>query len=96
MLTERTDSLESRALAVVSASGRGRVVASEALVGAGSAPGTTIESRAVEIAGDATAQLRRAALPVVARVVGDFTLLDMRTVAPEDDAAVIAALRSLA
>lgn len=96
MLTERTDSLESRALAVVSASGRGRVVASEALVGAGSAPGTTIESRAVEIAGDATARLRRAALPVVARVVGDSTLLDMRTVAPEDDAAVIAALRSLA
>ena len=96
MLFRSTDSLESRANAVVSASGRGRVVVSEALVGAGSAPGTTIESRAVELPGDMTAALRRAALPVVARVVGDSTLLDLRTVDPQDDDAVIAALRSLA
>jgi L-seryl-tRNA(Ser) seleniumtransferase len=72
------------------------VVATEAVPGAGSAPGTTIESRGVELAGDHAARLRRNDPPVVARVRDDRTVLDVRSFAPDDDAVVVAALRAAA
>jgi L-seryl-tRNA(Ser) seleniumtransferase len=66
-----------------------------ALVGAGSAPGAVLPSFAVAVDGDVSARLRARTLPVVARVDRGVTLLDLRTVDPADDAAVVAALASL-
>jgi L-seryl-tRNA(Ser) seleniumtransferase len=45
--------------------------------------------------GDVTAALRAFDPPVIARVVDDRTVLDLRTVDPSDDAVVAAALASV-
>ena len=66
-----------------------------ALVGAGSAPGTSLPSVAVALDGDVTARLRALPMPVVARVDRNVTLLDLRTVDPADDHAVTEAVRTL-
>ncbi len=67
----------------------------EALPGAGSAPGVTMPSWGVVVAGDHLAALRHHEPPVIARSRDDRTLLDLRSVVPADDAAVVSALRSL-
>ena len=66
----------------------------EALPGAGSAPGITMPSYGVEVAGDHLAALRGHVTPVIARSRDDRTLLDLRSVTPDDDAIVIDALRA--
>jgi len=71
-------------------------VTMDALPGAGSAPGITMESFGVEISGDRLAALRSHDPPVIARSRDDRTMLDLRAVAPADDAVVIAALRAAA
>ena len=67
-------------------------VATEALPGAGSAPGATIPSCGVRVAGDHLAALRANDPPVIARARDGVTVLDLRAVEPEDDAVVVAAL----
>jgi hypothetical protein len=42
--------------------------------------------------GDRTAELRAWTTPIIARVAGDRTILDLRTVDPDDDAVLAAAL----
>ena len=71
------------------------VVASEALIGAGSAPGTSIESIAIALDGEHSAGLRRHRPPVVGRVEGGRTLLDLRSTPAEHDTTVIEALAAL-
>ncbi|HSM66315.1 MAG TPA: L-seryl-tRNA(Sec) selenium transferase [Ilumatobacteraceae bacterium] len=68
--------------------------AMDALPGAGSAPGVTMESYGVEIAGDHLDALRAHDPPVIARSRDDRTLLDLRAVSPEEDAVVVDALRA--
>jgi L-seryl-tRNA(Ser) seleniumtransferase len=68
-------------------------VPTDALPGAGSAPGVTMPSYGVEIAGDLLADLRRHDPPVIARSRDDRTMLDLRSVPASDDARVIDALR---
>ena len=70
------------------------VVETEALPGAGSAPGITMPSVGVRITGDLLGDLRRHDPPVIARSRDDHTLLDLRSVSPGDDDVVIAALRA--
>lgn len=85
--------LEARAAAVAAAvGGPAQVRPSEATPGAGSAPGATIPSAAVVLPGDRRAALRRRPLPVVARVADGRTWCDLRTVDPDDDKALVAAL----
>ncbi len=94
--------LEARARAVVEQVGAVggadamRVVATDALPGAGSAPGVTMASFGVELDGDHLAALRAHATPVIARVRDDRTVLDLRSVDPSDDATLVDALRALA
>ena len=95
MFVEKTSDLKSRADKIARSSGMGRVVASTAVIGAGSAPGASIESFAVEIDGDVTRQLRTRELPIIARVVAGKTIIDMRTVHWSDDEFIVRALRSL-
>ena len=89
--------LEERAAAVVEAivavHPSARVERTEALPGAGSAPGVTMPSVGVVIDGDLLAQLRRHDTPVIARSRDDRTSLDFRSVDPADDVTIVAALR---
>ncbi|MFT4867272.1 MAG: L-seryl-tRNA(Ser) seleniumtransferase [Ilumatobacter sp.] len=70
-----------------------RVESTEALPGAGSAPGVTMASVGVVIDGDLLEPLRQFATPVIARSRGDRTSLDLRSIDPADDQIVIDALR---
>ena len=73
-------------------------VASKSVLGGGSLPGTELSSRAISIddAGRSTAEIERSLRlgepAVVARIENDMVLLDLRTVAREQDAALEAAL----
>jgi L-seryl-tRNA(Ser) seleniumtransferase len=72
------------------------VVAHEAFLGGGSLPGQRLPSQAVRIqapglpAAALARRLREAPRPVVARLHRDAVLLDMRTVVPDELAAVVA------
>lgn len=89
--------LEERALAAVEAivavHPSARVERTEALPGAGSAPGVTMPSVGVVIDEDLLEQLRRHNTPVIARSRNERTLLDFRSVDPVDDVTIVAALR---
>jgi len=67
-------------------------VATEALPGAGSAPGASIASYGVAVDGDHLERLRAQPTPIIARARDARTVLDLRTVEPGDDAALVAAL----
>lgn len=91
MATASVETLQARAAAL----GTGEVVACESVPGGGSAPGVTIPSAGITIEGDRTADLRSFDPPVFARVVDGRTVLDLRTVDPQDDAVVAKALATL-
>ncbi len=80
----------------ITANGVGDVVECESVPGGGSAPGVTIPSTGIAVRGDHTATLRRHDPPVIARVVDDRTVLDLRTVDPDDDATIASALTAIA
>ncbi len=65
---------------------------SEALPGAGSAPGITMASRALVVDGDHLAALRSAPTPVIARTRDGRTSLDLRAIDPGHETVVVAAL----
>ena len=90
MVCTPLDVLERRARAV--AGQAATVCASQATVGAGSAPGTTLDSWAVTLPGDYAAALRAWPTPVIARVQHATTIIDMRSVHPDDDHIVAAAI----
>jgi L-seryl-tRNA(Ser) seleniumtransferase len=85
------DELAARAASIVEVTG-GEVVRTDAVPGAGSAPGTTIPSAGVRVDGDRLALLRSHDPPVVARAREGATVLDLRAVEPADDAVIVDAL----
>lgn len=95
MVAAPLDGLRARAERLVAGAGRGEVVATDALPGAGSSPGATIPSVGVAIDGDHLSALRSHVPPVVARVEGRRTVLDLRSVAPTDDAVLSSAIAAL-
>lgn len=95
MATVPSESLEQRARDIVATSGVGSAAPTEALVGAGSAPGTTIPSWGIVLDGDVTSRLRRSTIPIMARTRDGQTVIDMRTVAPTDDPVIVDALTAL-
>lgn len=68
----------------------------DALPGAGSLPGVTMPSYGLALTGDHADALRRHRPPIVARVRDGRTFLDLRTVDPNDDQLLAAALATLA
>ncbi|HUQ39164.1 MAG TPA: L-seryl-tRNA(Sec) selenium transferase [Acidimicrobiales bacterium] len=92
MATEPVERLQARAAAI----GVGAVIDTVAMAGGGSAPGMEIPSAGIAVDGDHAAALRRADPPVVARVSDGRTVLDLRTVDPDDDPHLAAVLRLLA
>lgn len=96
--------LDRRARAWALALGEGvAVVDGESAVGGGSLPGQTLPTRLLAVpealAGEGgleglARRLRQGDPPVVGRVAGGQLLLDLRTVLPEEDGEVVAALRA--
>ena len=82
------EGLRARAAAL----GVGTPIDTEAAPGGGTLPEVAIPSAGVAIDGDHRDTLRRRARPLIARVADGRTIVDLRTVAPSDDAEVSAAL----
>lgn len=89
------EALEQRAHAVVAAAGVGEAAPMVSVPGGGTLPGVEIDSFGVVVDGDHTAALRAGTPPIIARVSDHRTWLDLRTVAPDDDQQVVAALKAL-
>lgn len=87
--------VRARAERIVAEAAVGRVVDTEALPGAGSAPGVTLPSAGIAIDGDRLAALRETDPPIIARTRDGVTTLDLRSVDPGDDPMITAALRRL-
>jgi L-seryl-tRNA(Ser) seleniumtransferase len=95
MVSMSSADLEARAAAIVAGAEIGTVIQVDSLVGAGSAPGSTIASFGIALKGDYRDALRHHSIPVIARTFDKVTYLDMRSVSPADDHIVVAALASL-
>jgi len=90
-IRERADRLASQ----ISGAGiSGAVVeAGESLIGGGSTPDIALPTWLISIAADEN-KLRAGNPPIIARVEKGRVLIDLRTVLPEEEAALVQALRS--
>src|SRR5215472_9541548 len=107
MLATPVDDLRKRADAIVDATlsaapVRVSTLATTSAVGGGSLPTTTIPSAGIGLTArdfsvdELASRLRRGRPPIVGRADGDSIVLDLRTVRPSEDAAIIAAIISCA
>jgi L-seryl-tRNA(Ser) seleniumtransferase len=96
MLAATLDELRVRAQAYVAAIANAKIIESEAYVGGGALPQAAVPSIAVAITmatPDAlAARLRRESPAIVARIDEARVLVDLRTIAPEEDQRVLARL----
>jgi L-seryl-tRNA(Ser) seleniumtransferase len=91
------EALDARAAAIVAAVAGARALEVESTVGGGSLPGEVLPSRGIALPDRATtvlSALRAGSPPVVARIEHDAVVVDLRTIEPADDAALVAALRA--
>lgn len=86
--------LRARAESLAAALPGAEAVDCVAAVGGGGAPAVRLPSAAVSLPERYAAALRAASPPVVGRLEAGRCLLDLRTVAPEDDALLAAAVRA--
>lgn len=97
MISQTPAALQNRAQAWAAALGTGEVIQGLSTVGGGSLPEETLPTWLLALPGGQPnallAKLRRAAPPVIARVEADRVVLDARTVLPEQDEALIEAVR---
>ena len=101
MITASKQQLDRRARRWARAAGEGaRVIDGASTVGGGSLPGEALPSRVMAISGSGNRllalgqRLRQGSPAVLARIDGDMLLLDPRTVLPEQDSALIGALKA--
>jgi len=99
MIAMPSAAIRDRAEWVVAALGRSpiaEVVAVESTVGGGSLPGETLPSFGVALRGSSAARLlaalRRGSPAVVGRIIDGRVILDLRTVAPDDDERLASAI----
>lgn len=99
MISKKPAELKHRVTRWIRVLGRGEIMAVESTIGGGSLPGETLPTYALGLrainAGSFLQQLRKAAIPIVARVNADVVLLDPRTVLEEQDEDLLATLKSL-
>lgn len=84
--------LRTRAEAIEAQCPQATAVPTDALPGAGSAPGATMPSYGLRLDGDHLARLRSLDPPIIARVREGHTYLDLRSVEPSDDRLLVAAV----
>ncbi len=100
MIAAEVTDIQKRAVKWAKLAG-GTVVDGETMVGGGSLPGGSLPTKLVAIRGGRTAvrklaeALRAGKVPVVGRISDDALLLDPRTVLPEEDVLMEAALNDL-
>lgn len=100
MLGASIDTLRGRAERYHQAIDGAEIIESHAYAGGGTLPESAIPSIAIALkpacgAQAAAERLRRAKTPIVARIEEGRLLLDLRSIAPLEDAAVVAALQEL-
>lgn len=99
MISASSEDLRHRAAAWQADLGKGQVIAGESTVGGGSLPGEILPTflLALDVGrpNRALAHLRAAQPPIIARLQDNRLVLDPRTVLPELDSALLAALRQL-
>ena len=93
MVAASRQDLELRAANIIAAAGIGAIEPTLSVPGAGSAPGETIPSIGIRVAGDHLDVLRTCDPPIVARTRDGSTWLDLRTIDPRTDDDVAAALK---
>ncbi len=77
------------------------IVDGRSVIGGGAAPGSTLPTKLIGVshpalsAEELAGALRGNSPPIIARVENDRVLLDLRTVFPDQDAAIVAALRRI-
>jgi L-seryl-tRNA(Ser) seleniumtransferase len=97
-IAQRTEALANR---LNSAKLRAEIVDGESLIGGGAAPSAVLPTRIIAVtcpglsAEELAARLRHSAPPIVARVEEGRVLLDLRTVFPEQDDLIAAALNGI-
>ncbi|MGZ0217572.1 MAG: L-seryl-tRNA(Sec) selenium transferase [Acidimicrobiales bacterium] len=91
MASAPVDELRSRAVAL----GIGDVIDVMSTPGGGTLPGIEMPSAGVAINGDRRVALRERERPLIGRMIDGRTVIDMRTVHPDDDGEVAEALASL-
>jgi L-seryl-tRNA(Ser) seleniumtransferase len=88
--------LRVRAEAIAAIVPDAKIIDTEGAAGGGSLPGVTIPSVGIALEGDASARLDALrAAGVVARIDDDRVVCDLRTVDPDDDPRLAAALRDV-
>ncbi len=96
MISQTPESLQARAEAWKMELGCGQVVPAESTVGGGSLPGESLASFALSLSVKSPdkflGKLRKHTPPVIARTENDQVLLDPRTVLPEQEPVLLAAL----
>ncbi|MFN7924430.1 MAG: L-seryl-tRNA(Sec) selenium transferase [Bryobacteraceae bacterium] len=96
MIALTASEIKSRAHAFVARLGRGEVVEGRSVIGGGSTPAQSIPTWLVSLTADTVnrleQKLRQSDPPVVARIEGDRLVLDLRTVDPAEEDAIIRAL----
>ena len=75
--------------------GAGQVTDTVSVPGGGTLPGVEIPSAGVAVDGDHSASLRACTPPIIARVADGRTILDLRTVAADDDDTLAAAVSEI-
>lgn len=97
MITATLDSLQQRAERLQARIKDAEIVACESAVGGGSLPGDTLPSRGVTLPGVSPDRLseclRRGTPAVVGRILDDQLVLDIRTIAEDEEEALIAAVQ---
>ena len=100
MISTTLDELRARARVYIESIPALASVESDAYIGGGSLAQERIASIAVAIKTEKTdgaaARLREETPPIIARIDDGRLLLDLRTIAPEEDRVVISALKKLA
>jgi L-seryl-tRNA(Ser) seleniumtransferase len=97
MIAASADRIRLRAEELVEGVHGAQLVAGESVVGGGSSPGQTVPTWLIAIACDAEkveARLRAHRTPVVARIEDGCVVVDLRTVAEEDEPELRAALHA--
>jgi len=77
------------------------VFESQSVLGGGAAPGSTLPTRVIAVKSDSMkadelcARLRQSQTPIIARVEDERVVLDLRTVEPAQEAAILDAIESM-